>query len=118
MAPSRWNPVAFTPWPVAFFTILTYVALLVPLVIIHNVVPPAPSNPAPYKGINITEAWLDLEVLTNGYHPFNSRRNDEVRNWLLKRIEGIIKQNTASDAIYSSADETSVAKAPTVIFND
>jgi Peptidase family M28 len=113
-----WNPVAFRPWPVAFFTVATYIALFTPLVTLHNVVPPAPSNPAPYSGINLTEAWWDLQVLTNGYHPYNSHRNDEVRDWLLTRIESIIKQNTASDAVYSTSDEPIVGDAPAVVFND
>jgi Peptidase family M28 len=44
-------------------------------------------------GINLTEAWQDLQFLTNGYHPFNSHRNDEVRDWLLWRIQAILKRN-------------------------
>jgi len=70
-----------------------YILLLVPLLFIHTTVPAAPTNPTVYRGLNLTEAWLDLTQLTDGYHPFNSRRNDDVRNWLLKRIEEILDVN-------------------------
>jgi hypothetical protein len=116
MASSRWNPVAFTPWPVAFFTIVVYVSLFVPLVTIHNIVPPAPTTNTPYEGINLSEAWLDLQELTNGYHPYNSRRNDEVRSWLLTRIEDIIHRVTTQDVVYSSDSNADTAAA--VVFND
>ena len=70
-----------------------YLAVFIPLLIIHETVPSAPKNPTVYRGLNLTEAWLDLAELTNGYHPFNSRRNDEVRDWLLQRIEEILESN-------------------------
>jgi hypothetical protein len=31
--------------------------------------------------------------LSNGYHPYNSRRNDDVRDWLLRRVESILDHN-------------------------
>ena len=31
--------------------------------------------------------------MSNAYHPFNSRRNDEVRDWLLRRIDRILDHN-------------------------
>jgi hypothetical protein len=107
------NPIGFTPWPVTFFVVASFVALFASLITTHNIVPAAPSNPTPFKGINITEAWQDLQFLTNGYHPYNSRRNDEVRNWLLQRIEAIIKKNKPLDD-----DSKSAPKAPAIIFND
>ena len=94
--PSRWhNPIAFTPLPVTIITSIVYVALIVVLLVIHLVDPPTPNTPTPSPGINLTEAWLDLKTLTDGYHPYNSHRNDEVREWLLKRIEDITGVNGA-----------------------
>lgn len=75
---------------------VVYLAIFIPILIIHETVPSAPTNPTLYRGLNLTEAWLDLAELTNGYHPFNSRRNDEVRNWLLLRIEAILDSNGAN----------------------
>jgi hypothetical protein len=91
------NPFAFTPLPVTIFTTLILAALFTSLVTVHNVVPPAPKNPTPIAGINISEAWLDLQHLSNGFHPYNSHRNNEVRNWLLERIEAILSRNNVKD---------------------
>lgn len=91
-----YNPFAFVPVTVTVVTIVVYLSIIIPLLVIHETVPPAPTNPTAYHGLNLTEAWLDLSELSNGYHPFNSRRNDEVRNWLLMRIESILKSNDAN----------------------
>ncbi|KAH8658783.1 putative zinc metalloprotease [Tricladium varicosporioides] len=89
-------PFSFVPMAVTLFTAVVYLAILIPLLVVHETVPNAPSNPTLYRGLNLTEAWLDLNELTNGYHPFNSRRNDQVRDWLLRRIEGILDSNNVS----------------------
>jgi len=88
-----YNPFAFVPMAVTLFIAIVYLGILIPLLVIHETVPSAPKNPTLYRGFNLSEAWLDLAELSNGYHPFNSRRNDEVRNWLLIRIEGILQSN-------------------------
>lgn len=90
------NPFSFTPIAVTLITTIVYLSIAIPLLVVHETVPRAPSNPTLYNGLNITEAWLDLTVLTNGYHPYNSRRNDVVRNWLLRRIEAILEENNVS----------------------
>lgn len=89
------NPLAFRPIQVTVWTSIIYLALLIPLIIINETVPPPPSTPLPYAGVNLTEAWQDLAILTQGCHPYNSHKNDEVRNWLLLRIEQILKENGA-----------------------
>jgi Peptidase family M28 len=90
------NPLAFTPGPVTFFTSLVYAALIIALIITHNTVPPAPRSSTPINGINLTEAWQDLQLLTSTYHPYNCRSNDRVRDWLLKRIGDILRHNNAT----------------------
>lgn len=87
------NPLAFTSAAVTIIITAVYLALVIPLVVLHETVPEAPSNLTNYKGTNITEAWLDLTVLSNWYHPYNSKRNDNVRNWLLLRIGDILEEN-------------------------
>ena len=87
------NPIAFTPLPVTIITSLVYIALIVALLVVHLVVPAAPISPTPSAGINLTEAWLDLRLLTKSYHPYNSHSNDDVRDWLLRRIEAILQSN-------------------------
>jgi len=87
------NPLGFTPLPVTIITVATYIAVFTGLLYTHHVVPSAPENPTPVNGINITEAWRDLQVLSAGYHPYNSRQNDIVREWLLTRISDILTAN-------------------------
>lgn len=115
------NPFAFTPLPVTITTSLVYVALIVSLLVVHHTVPEAPASLA---GTNLTEAWLDLKTLSNGFHPYNSRRNDYIRDWLLTRIEAIVTENGVSAASYPSSGGTledvykSSEGAPVVIFSD
>ncbi|CAG8951426.1 hypothetical protein HYFRA_00007342 [Hymenoscyphus fraxineus] len=86
-------PFSFVPMAVTFVTVLVYLGIGIPLLVLHETVPTAPTDPTRFRGLNLTEAWLDLTQLTNGYHPFNSRKNDDVRNWLLKTIEAILEKN-------------------------
>ncbi|XDG02396.1 hypothetical protein ABKA04_002011 [Annulohypoxylon sp. FPYF3050] len=92
------NPVAFKPFAVTFWTTVTYMTLLVPLLVIHETVPPPPSNPTLYSGLNLTKSWLDLTVISRDYHPFNSRKNDEIHDWLLLELDEIKKRNGANDS--------------------
>ncbi|CAD6577084.1 MAG: hypothetical protein ASARMPREDX12_008116 [Alectoria sarmentosa] len=115
------NPVAFTPLPVTIITSLVYVALIVSLLVVHHTVPEAPRHLA---GTNLTEAWLDLQTLSNGFHPFNSRRNDYIRDWLLERITAIVTENGVPLVSYPSSGGTledvheSLESAPVAIFSD
>ncbi|KAF2834524.1 hypothetical protein M501DRAFT_1001161 [Patellaria atrata CBS 101060] len=87
---------AFRPVWVILITAAVYIALFTSLLVTHLKVPDAPSSAAPAAGINLTEASHDLKVLTSHFHPYNSDANDVVRNWLLHRIEQILKNNNAS----------------------
>src|SRR5947209_2729497 len=109
------NPLAFTPGPVTFFTTIRYAALIIAVIIIHNTVPTAPRSPTPVHGINLTEAWQDLQLLTSSYHPYNSHSNDRVREWLLTRINGILKGNnaTTNQDIATSADTSTTTTTTT-----
>jgi hypothetical protein len=71
---ARLNPFSFTPGPVVF------VALVAVLLVVHLRVPDYPSStPA---GINLTQAWSDLEQITRQFHPYNSHANDDVRKYV------------------------------------
>ncbi|KAL2268529.1 hypothetical protein VTJ83DRAFT_3375 [Remersonia thermophila] len=86
------NPFSFRPGQVTFWTTLVYLALLIPLVIINEQTPPAPSGDGSVDGVNLTQAWLDLTTLTRAYHPYNSHENDRVREFLLERIRQILDE--------------------------
>lgn len=102
------NPFAFTRGPVTVITTIVYIALLAFLIVVQLELPDLPASPTSVKGINITEAWQDLQLLTAQYHPYNSHRNQFVQQWLLTRIEDIIRSNKApSDAAYVFNDNVS-----------
>ncbi|EOD49625.1 putative peptidase family m28 family protein [Neofusicoccum parvum UCRNP2] len=109
------NPLAFTPYPVTFFVSAIYLAVLASLLTTHHVVPPAPSREVPVQGINLTESWRDLQYLASGFHPYNSHRNDDVRNWLLVRIEEILDRNGVK---YSTKGFHAAKQSPVVLYND
>lgn len=90
---SSWNPIAFVPPQVTLLSFAVYAALFAILLWVHHVVPSAPSNPIPAEGVNLTTAWLDLEHITDGFHPYNSRRNGEVRKWLVGRVQDILRDH-------------------------
>ncbi|KAF2092051.1 putative zinc metalloprotease [Saccharata proteae CBS 121410] len=120
---ARWfgNPFAFTPLPVTFFTSIIYLGLVAALLVVHHVVPPAPQHAVPVQGINLTESWLDLQTLSNGFHPYNSRRNDEIRDWLLQRIEAILTRNGAKYSPIGSGPDvyiTDGGDARVELYND
>ncbi|PHH75851.1 hypothetical protein CDD80_2016 [Ophiocordyceps camponoti-rufipedis] len=118
------NPFAFGPGPVTFWTTAVYLAVVIPLIYVHETVPPAPAGDALARGLNLTEAWMDLQTITKTYHPYDSRENDGVRRYLLQRVSKILDRNgvdytlerstSSSGDFMESADENSGA----TIFDD
>jgi hypothetical protein len=90
------SPFSFRPGPVTFWTTVTYLALLIPIIVINERTPPAPSDESPLQGINLTQAWLDLTTVTRAYHPYNSHYNDNLRQFLLQRIRSTLDENAVS----------------------
>ncbi|KAH7032888.1 uncharacterized protein B0I36DRAFT_320264 [Microdochium trichocladiopsis] len=99
------NPLSFRPFQVSFWTTIVYIAALVPLIFVHETVPSPPEDTVAYAGLNLTKAWSDLLELTRAYHPYNSRENDRLHDWLLLELEAIQARNGA-------------AKSDFVIFDD
>lgn len=119
------NPLAFTPRPVTIITSLVYAALIIALLVTHLIVPSAPRNRTPVAGVNLTEAWQDLQYISGGFHPYNSQRNDETRDWLLRRIERILADNTKglmfdrSKYLHDDQFRASIARqSPAIVFSD
>lgn len=100
---ARLNPFSFTPGPVIFFTTVTYVALLAALLVVHLRIPKSPSNPP--TGINLTQAWGDLEYITRRFHPYNSHANDDVRDYLLSRIKDIVASRKLNESQVEIIDD-------------
>lgn len=113
------NPIAFRPGQVTFWTTIIYLALLIPILVVHNTVPSVPSEKKLPHGVNMTEAWHDLASLTKEFHPYNSRANDRVRDWLLLRTQEILDSNGVSWS--SETDEpasASLSEHQATVFND
>jgi hypothetical protein len=53
----KYNPFSFHPMTVTVIVAVVYLAILIPVLIVHETVPPAPTNPTEYRGLNLTEAW-------------------------------------------------------------
>ncbi|KAG0124258.1 hypothetical protein HOY82DRAFT_494226 [Tuber indicum] len=89
--------IGFRPIPVTLLTIITYVSLFSALLFIDRQPPAvAKKGELDYWGVDIEEAWSDLEVLTRDFHPYNSRPNDDVRAYLLGRVQEILSRNGVS----------------------
>lgn len=119
------NPFGFSKGPVTFVICAVYIAIIASLLYVQHVVPKAPKAAAPIKGVNITEAWRDLQYLSGKYHPYNSKQNDVVRSWLLTRIEAILNENgaryTKEREVESKSKSNAAAakeQSPVVIFDD
>ncbi|KAH6841022.1 putative zinc metalloprotease [Chaetomium sp. MPI-CAGE-AT-0009] len=110
------NPFSFRPGPVTFWTTVTYLALLIPIIIINEETPPAPSEETPIRGTNLTEAWLDLTTLTRAYHPYNSHYNDDLRGFLLERIRSILDDNEVAWTMNEPGSDNS--DAAVTVFDD
>ena len=91
-----YNPLAFRPGQVTFWTTVVYLALVIPLIFVQETVPPAPRTATPFPGVNLDDAWVDLTTITRAYHPFNSKFNEDVRVYLLERIHDILNENGVS----------------------
>ena len=92
---AKFNVVSFSRGPVTVIVTLVYLAILTTLIVVQSTVPAAPKSPTPRNGVNLTEAWGDLQQLTAQYHPYNSHANDDVREWLLGRVRKISANHSA-----------------------
>ncbi|KAK6525328.1 hypothetical protein TWF694_005471 [Orbilia ellipsospora] len=100
----------FRPFPVTIFTVLIYLALFIPLLVIHYVPPSPPSNSSLQEsiGVDLQEVWHSLAAITKKYHPYNSRANDEVRAYLVDRIQRIIERNGNNKTELVTDDDVNV----------
>ncbi|GAB7353062.1 hypothetical protein MBLNU459_g3612t1 [Dothideomycetes sp. NU459] len=114
MARRARNPIGFTALPVTLLATLVYTALLAALLVTHHVLPSAPKTATPkqWPGVNLTAAWLDLEELSSDFHPFNSRSNLQVRDWLVGRVSDILDANHAEWSLVSENGTLRQAQSP------
>lgn len=87
------NPLAFRPRPVIVITSVVYIIFAAALLYVGCTVPSAPKRDVPVKGVNLSEAFSDLQTLTKSFHPYNSHSNVDLRDWLLLRVDEILDAN-------------------------
>ncbi|KAF1827756.1 peptidase M28 [Dissoconium aciculare CBS 342.82] len=120
---NSWNPIAFLPAQVSLIGGSIYAVLITALLFTHLTIPSVPSSVS-ISSVNITEAWHDLGVIATGYHPWGSRRNDAVREYLLERVGQILERNGADYKTVFASDKNrltsgiSSPKLVTVFAND
>ncbi|KAF4121923.1 Peptidase family M28 [Geosmithia morbida] len=113
------NLFTFGPAQVTLWTTTVYLAIIISLVVVHEIVPSAPSDASLPSGVNITEAWLDLQNITTHYHPYNSRANDGVRAYLIERSKEILNRNNATyDVVGSGLEKRSSDSSLITLFDD
>lgn len=109
------NPFAFRPGPVTFWTTLIYLAVVVPLLVVHETVPPHGAE----RGLDLGEAWADLQTVTRAYHPYNSHDNDRVRSFILGRVKDILERNGVDYTVDTGGGEARRRAEPGVtVFDD
>ncbi|KAF8756126.1 Peptidase family M28 [Rhizoctonia solani] len=65
-----------------------YAAIFISSIVVYESVP-APPKPQHQRGLNLEQAWRDLQLITQVPHPYNSHSNGQVRDYLLHRLRGI-----------------------------
>ena len=88
------------------------------LVYNNDLIPAHPSSNSPIKGVDISEAWIDLIELTQAFHPFNSQRSREVRKWLLARVYSVLDDNAVEYTIENGVGAVNDRKPATIVFDD
>lgn len=75
---------AFHPYVRLFVFLTTFIALFTAVVIKDAALPALQS---PKEGPSGDRAWKDLQYITQLPHPWNSRQNDIVRDYILKQMK-------------------------------
>ncbi|CAE6507149.1 unnamed protein product [Rhizoctonia solani] len=69
---------------------VVYAAVFISSILVYETVP---ALPTPHRqrelGLDIRQAWGDLQKITRVPHPYNSHSNSEVRDYLLHRLRSI-----------------------------
>ncbi|PVF98565.1 Zn-dependent exopeptidase [Serendipita vermifera] len=77
---------------VTVLVIACYLAVIISTVVVQERLPAAPSRRGK-PGLNLDDAWSDLQELALVPHPFNSHTNDEVGRYIAGRLQSIQGDN-------------------------
>ncbi|KAI0090888.1 hypothetical protein BDY19DRAFT_938120 [Irpex rosettiformis] len=99
-------PFKFTPIPVSALLVLIYAIVFTSV----SVTDETPSLPKNFGGIDLDKAYEDLHIITQRPRPITSHANDDVHDYLVKRLRPIVasqKYIHLSDDLTSNATFTS-----------
>lgn len=89
---------ALRPYVRLLVLLSTFIALLAAIIIKEDALPALAS---PVDGPSGDCAWRDLQHITQEPHPWNSRENDRVRNYILSEMNkgnSISNESTSNDS--------------------
>ncbi|KAI0753377.1 hypothetical protein C8Q80DRAFT_1151837 [Daedaleopsis nitida] len=102
MPPNRLlSPFKFAPIPVTILTIILYVAVFASVLSYDELA----SVPKKLDGLSLDRAYKTLSKITARPHPYISHANDDVRAYILSRLQPLADRH--SDYIHLSDDLTS-----------
>ncbi|KAJ3902084.1 hypothetical protein F5879DRAFT_965737 [Lentinula edodes] len=89
----------FLTIPVTILLVLVYLAVALSTLITDQLpsVPSASTLHSHYGGLNVTEAYRDLQIIAARPHPYHSHANDIVREYLLQRLRNVRLQSGSRD---------------------
>ncbi|KAJ4471542.1 hypothetical protein J3R30DRAFT_3526281 [Lentinula aciculospora] len=96
----------FLTTPVTILLVFVYLAVALSTFITDQL-PPVPSAStlqSRYGGLNVLEAYEDLQVIAARPHPYHSHANDVVREHLLQRLSNIRLQSSIRDNLIINDD--------------
>ncbi|KAJ3806886.1 hypothetical protein F5876DRAFT_49184 [Lentinula aff. lateritia] len=98
----------FLTIPVTILLVLVYLAVALSTLITDQLlsVPSASTLRSKYGGLNVTEAYRDLQIIAARPHPYHSHANDLVREYLLQRLHNVWLQSGSRDNFIIDDDVT------------
>ncbi|QRW05930.1 Peptidase family M28 protein [Ceratobasidium sp. AG-Ba] len=94
---------------------IIYAAVFIASVVVHEIVPAPPSKPN-QRGLDLDQAWLDLQQITRAPHPYNSHPNGLVRSYLLGRLQSIASAYSGVEVLDDLISNGTYADAQIVYF--
>ncbi|EJD52382.1 hypothetical protein AURDEDRAFT_111110 [Auricularia subglabra TFB-10046 SS5] len=81
---------------------VAYVAILL-ATFVYQEIPLSPTTKSARKaGVNLNDAWADLQVIATFPHPYNSRQNEVVQKHILTRLETIAASHTNVEVVFDN----------------
>ncbi|KAH7334608.1 hypothetical protein B0J17DRAFT_602306 [Rhizoctonia solani] len=81
-----------TEFTVTALVAVIYAAVFISSILVYESVP-APPTPDRQQGLDLSQAWRDLQKITRVPHPYNSHSNGEVRDYLFHRLRAISRDH-------------------------